>query len=64
MKTPLLLLAGMMMGTGLVAHDILLADGIKNYGQTGIASSVVFIGLTFGIAWYAYGQRRNGRLRA
>ncbi len=56
--------AALLMLLGFVGHDIFLANGIKYYGQIGIISSSVLIGLAFVLAIHAsFAARRKSYKR-
>ena len=45
--------AAILMVVGFVGHDLLLADGVKYYGQVGMISSTILNVLAILLAWHA-----------
>jgi hypothetical protein len=60
----LLLLGWMLMAVGFVGHDLLMANGLENYGQTGIIASLGLLGvaLVFPVAGYLLAKRPESRI--
>ena len=48
---------------GFVGHDILMANGVKYYGQMGLIASVVLVVLYVLFAWYASRAKAQGYLK-
>ncbi len=59
----LLWLASLLMLLAFVGHDIMLAEGIKYYGQTGVIASSVMVALTFLLAWHASAAAKGRRFK-
>lgn len=59
----LLWLASLLMLLAFVGHDLMMAEGMKYYGQTGVIASSVMVALTFLLAWHASAAARGRRFK-
>jgi len=47
---------------GFVGHDLLMANGVKYYGQEGMIASIVIVGISIAFALYASHAKKKGYL--
>lgn len=47
---------------GFVGHDLLMADGVKYYGQAGMIGSIIIVTISLAIALYASHAKKKGYL--
>jgi len=59
----LLWLASLLMLLAFIGYDIMMAEGVKYYGQAGVIASGVMIALTMLLAWHASAAARRRRFK-
>jgi len=59
----LLWLASLLMLLAFVGHDLMMAEGVKYYGQTGVIASSFMVALTMLLAWHASAAARTRRFK-